>query len=153
MSGSFLGREKFDPQLIISQMMVMQALFYLCLGFSFFLMDNFMGVPLTMDQFFSSKMFAHGLKNRWAWATVFSFVLCALGNVLFLYVVIERAKKCLDFGATVYGFHIFFCWLYAGMPSYWHWWLVIILSTTLTVLLGEYICARREMREITIVRR
>jgi len=38
-----------------------------------------------------------------------------------LYVVVERAKKCLDFGSTLYGWHIFFCFLYDGLPSPWEW--------------------------------
>eukprot|EP00960_Hanusia_phi_P048916 759250-Hanusia_phi.AAC.6 len=151
MSGTFYGREHFDAQLIISQMCVMQALHYLALGASFFLMDSLMGVPISLDQFFTSNVFEN-MSTRLAWATVFSVFLCALCDVGFLYVVVERAKKCLDFGTTLYGFHILICFFYDGLPTHWVWWFCNILATILTVLTGEYVCARREMRDITIVR-
>mmetsp|Transcript_17435 Transcript_17435/g.42322 ORF Transcript_17435/g.42322 Transcript_17435/m.42322 type:complete len:153 (-) Transcript_17435:539-997(-) len=152
MSG-FFGKEKFDPQLIIAQMIVMQTLHYLCLGFAFFLMDGAMGVPITLDQFFTSNVFASGLTNNLALGSVFANLLAVAGNVWFLYIVVERAKKCLDFAATMYGFHILFCWYYGGMPTHWQWWTTTIASAVVTILVGEYVCARREMREITIVRR
>jgi hypothetical protein len=56
MSGIFYGKEQFDAQLIISQMVCMQALHYLGLGAAFFLMDTLMGVPMSLDQFFSAKV-------------------------------------------------------------------------------------------------
>ena len=140
-----------------------------------------------------------------------------------LYVVVERAKKCLDFGSTLYCWHIFFCFLYDGLPSAWEWslsslslsrslslarslsfprslavspslcaashsicfagyistryrhtrtcaytrarahthththththrWTCTIGACVVSIVVGEYVCARREMREITIVR-
>ena len=44
------------PQLIISQMVCMQALHYLGLGASYLLMDTLMGVPLSLDQFFTDNV-------------------------------------------------------------------------------------------------
>ena len=152
MSG-FYGKEKFDPQLIISQMIVMQTLHYIWLGCAFLLVDSVMGIPITLDQFFTSNVFASGLTNDFAWATVAASLVAVAGNICFLYVVVERAKKCLDFTVTLYGFHVIFCWFYGGMPTHWQWWTTTIIVALLTVLIGEYICAQREMREITIVRR
>jgi hypothetical protein len=37
-------------------MVCMQALHYLGLGVAFFLMDMFMGVPISLDQFFSASV-------------------------------------------------------------------------------------------------
>ena len=42
--------------LIIAQMLCMQALFYLGLGLAYVLMDTLMGVPLSLDQFFSADV-------------------------------------------------------------------------------------------------
>jgi hypothetical protein len=67
-----------------------------------------------------------------------------------LYVVVERAKKCLDFATTLYGWHIVICAVYNGLPGAWQWWTMIIGSCVVSILLGEYICARREMRDIIV---
>ena len=56
MSGIFYGKEQFDAQLIIAQMVCMQALHYLGLGAAYLLMDTLMGVPVSLDQFFSAKV-------------------------------------------------------------------------------------------------
>jgi len=129
MSGTFYGKEVFDAQLIIAQMLCMQALFYLGLGLAYVLMDTLMGVPLSLDQFFSAdvsrlcaraqaraaarvvaslarsrvchrrvsgpacprppqvaahttrvQVFADGMGNRMAWATVFGAFLAAFFN-------------------------------------------------------------------------
>jgi hypothetical protein len=61
MSGIFYGKEQFDAQLIISQMVCMQALHYLGMGVSFLLMDTLLGVPMSLDQFFSDRIFADGI--------------------------------------------------------------------------------------------
>lgn len=152
MSGLFYGKEQFDAQLIIAQMLCMQTLYYLGLGVAYLLMDTLMGVPLTLDQFFSAEVFADGMGNRRAWATIFGAFLAALFNTAALYVVVERAKKCLDFGTTLYGWHILLCIMYDGMPSSWEWWTCTIVACIVTIVVGEYACARREMRDITIVR-
>mmetsp|Transcript_88411 Transcript_88411/g.143141 ORF Transcript_88411/g.143141 Transcript_88411/m.143141 type:complete len:155 (+) Transcript_88411:188-652(+) len=152
MSGIFYGKEQFDAQFIISQMLCMQALHYLGLGVAYVLMDSLMGVPLSLDQFFGDDIFADGMGNRRAWATVFGAFIAAFLNTAALYVVVQRAKKCLDFGITLYVWHIVLCVVYNGLPGAWEWWVSTIGSCVATILLGEYVCARREMRDITIVR-
>lgn len=99
-----------------------------------------------------TQVFADGMGNRLAWATVFGAFLSAVLNAAALYVVVERAKKCLDFGATLYFWHIILCAIYGGLPSSWEWWLTILGSCVATILMGEYLCARREMQDITITR-
>ncbi|KAK4781198.1 hypothetical protein SAY87_017304 [Trapa incisa] len=66
--------------------------------------------------------------------------------------LIERAKKCLDFSATVYMIHLLFCMLYGGFPSSITWWVVNGTGLAIMALLGEYLCIRRELREIPITR-
>ena len=64
MSGTFYGKEQFDAQLIVAQMLCMQALYYLGLGVAYLLMDTLMGVPLTLDQFFSASVSPVGRDPR-----------------------------------------------------------------------------------------
>mmetsp|Transcript_36912 Transcript_36912/g.77090 ORF Transcript_36912/g.77090 Transcript_36912/m.77090 type:complete len:157 (-) Transcript_36912:99-569(-) len=151
MAGTFYGREKYDPQLIISQIIIMQCLHYLGLGFSYFLMDTLMGVPLTLSQFFSDDAFSN-ISTRMAWATIFGILINSIFNIAALIVVVERAKKCLDYGGTVYFLHICFCFMFNGIPGCWQWWLCNILALIIAVVFGEYVCANRELREIPMTR-
>jgi hypothetical protein len=64
--------------------------------------------------------------------------------------LIERAKKCLDFSATVYIVHLFICIIYGGWPTSLTWWVVNGTGIAVMALLGEYLCIRRELREIPI---
>lgn len=66
--------------------------------------------------------------------------------------LIERAKKCLDFSATLFIIHLFICIIYGGWPSSITWWVVNGTGLAVTALLGEYLCIRRELREIPIAR-
>lgn len=74
---------------------------------------------------------------------------CRAGYMLYL---IERAKKCLDFSATLFIIHLFICIIYGGWPSSITWWVVNGTGLAVTSLLGEYLCIRRELREIPIAR-
>jgi len=66
--------------------------------------------------------------------------------------LIERSKKCLDFAATIYIIHLCICIVYGGWPSSIAWWIVNGTGIALMALLGEYLCIRRELREIPIPR-
>ncbi len=65
-----------------------------------------------------------------------------------LVAIVERARKCLDFAATVYLFHfVLTCW-FGGFPVSLAWWIVHALALIAMTLLGEYLCMRYELREI-----
>lgn len=87
-----------------------------------------------------------------------SGVLCWLGLTMFhlecragyLLLLIERAKKCLDFSVTMYIIHLIFCSMYAGFPATVTWWVVNLICCVTTALIGEWLCMRREMKDIPI---
>uniref|UniRef100_A0A453EZR0 Uncharacterized protein n=1 Tax=Aegilops tauschii subsp. strangulata TaxID=200361 RepID=A0A453EZR0_AEGTS len=68
----------------------------------------------------------------------------------FMFYVIERAKKCLDFAATLYIIHLFICIIYGGWPASGTWWVVNIVGLAIMSLLGEYLCIRRELKDIPV---
>ena len=99
----------------------------------------------------------------------------------FLCVVIGRAKKCLDFTATVYFVHFVNCTVYSGFPSGVAWWALTTCSIVVMAMLGwvyqyfpraftacitpganlfsvfrlfhrECLCFQRELREIPLSR-
>mmetsp|Transcript_10269 Transcript_10269/g.23409 ORF Transcript_10269/g.23409 Transcript_10269/m.23409 type:complete len:149 (+) Transcript_10269:93-539(+) len=147
----FFGRDAFDPQLIISQMLVMQCCFYLSLGAFLVALDHLFGVPVNMDQFFTAYSFR--TSSSFGWSTLVAFLINSLAGAVTLMVVVERAKKCLDFAATVQFFHLISVCAYDGFPSHWEWWVVTILSLTITVVIGEVLCMRKELVEIPVGRR
>ena len=87
-----------------------------------------------------------------AWFIVNIASMICLGSAGFMLYVIERAKKCLDFAATLYIIHLFICIVYGGWPASVTWWVVNIAGLAIMALLGEYLCIRRELKEIPISR-
>lgn len=67
--------------------------------------------------------------------------------------MVERAKKCLDFTATLYFLHLLFCCAFRGWPRSFEWWLLNVTGMILMAVLGEWLCLRKEMRDIPLVRR
>jgi protein SYS1 len=61
--------------------------------------------------------------------------------------VVERAKKVLDFSCTLHAFHLFITVL-VGVPTQWTWWILMGVSLLVMTLLGEFLCMRKELREI-----
>jgi len=75
-----------------------------------------------------------------------------LNRAGYLLYLIERAKKCIDFSATLYIIHLVICICYGGWPSSFTWWIINIAGLALMALLGEYLCIRCELQEIPIPR-
>jgi protein SYS1 len=68
-----------------------------------------------------------------------------------LAVIVEKSKKCLDFAVTLFFLHLVISTFYGGFPARLDWWVVHIAATILMVLLGEYLCSRRELDEIPLL--
>lgn len=66
--------------------------------------------------------------------------------------LIKRAKKCLDFSATLYLIHLFICIVYGGWPSSITWWIINGTGFAVMALLGEWLCMRQELLEIPLPR-
>ena len=88
--------------------------------------------------------------KTWFFVNIASMI--CLGSAGFMLYVVERAKKCLDFAATLYIIHLFICIVYGGWPASVTWWVVNITGLAIMALLGEYLCIRRELKEIPISR-
>jgi protein SYS1 len=68
-----------------------------------------------------------------------------------LAVIVEKSKKCLDFSVTLFLLHLLLCTVYNGLPTALEWWIVHVLATIAMVVLGEYICSRRELDDIPLL--
>ncbi|XP_039809275.1 protein SYS1 homolog isoform X1 [Panicum virgatum] len=146
----FYGAMVWDPWLIVSQIVCLQCLYYLALGLSMALLVGTRVPRLTLLYFFDFATLTP--RTPTGWCAIASFLLAAVAGAGFMLYVIERAKKCLDFAATLYIIHLFICIVYGGWPASVTWWVVNIAGLAIMALLGEYLCIRRELKEIPISR-
>mmetsp|Transcript_52779 Transcript_52779/g.121172 ORF Transcript_52779/g.121172 Transcript_52779/m.121172 type:complete len:170 (-) Transcript_52779:256-765(-) len=143
----------FDPVLITAQIVAMQTLLYVSLGMWLLLLTALSGGDLSeisLDLVFSYSSVSLFLTG--GWRLMAAFFLNAIAGACFLCIVVERAKKCLDFSTTAHFLHLCFCYFYAGLPSNWEWWVLNGVTLALMALLGEFLCMRRELQDIPLFR-
>ncbi|KAM4771687.1 protein SYS1 homolog isoform 1-T3 [Rhinophrynus dorsalis] len=148
MAGQFRSY-KWDPILIISQIALMQLIYYSCLGLWLGALDLLIHYSPSLDQIFNYEILGfssvHGRVSMMAF--ILNSLTCALGLLYF----IRRGKQCLDFTVTVHMFHMVGCWIYTShIPSAFTWWLLNIVCIALMAVIGEYLCMRTELNEIPL---
>uniref|UniRef100_A0A0R3RV61 Protein SYS1 homolog n=1 Tax=Elaeophora elaphi TaxID=1147741 RepID=A0A0R3RV61_9BILA len=129
----------WDPGLIISQMMCMQATFYTA--------QCVLSVMLSIGGDYPSleQIFITEATQRGAVTQLLSVALCSL----MMSKVIGRSKQCLDFTCTLHFWHLIIITLYRkSIPMHIFWWLLQFLSIVLCTILGEYFCLQLESRDI-----
>ncbi|KAL4583906.1 hypothetical protein LXL04_008491 [Taraxacum kok-saghyz] len=146
----FYGSVVWDPWLIVAQIVCIQCLYYLTLGFFMAILVGTRVSTMSLVYFFDYATIT--LSTVTGWCVIASFILTSVAGAGFLVYLIERAKKCLDFSATIYIIHLFICIIYGGWPTSITWWIVNGTGLTVMALLGEYLCIQRELREIPISR-
>nr|GMD38760.1 protein SYS1 homolog [Ipomoea batatas] len=146
----FYGAVVWDPWLIVAQIVCLQCLYYLTLGI---FMAGLVGTRvsrISLVYFFDYASVT--VSTNTGWCVITSFILSSIAGAGYLVYVIERAKKCLDFASTLYVIHLFTSLVYGGWPSSLTWWVVNVTGFAVMALLGEYLCIKRELREIPISR-
>mmetsp|Transcript_5022 Transcript_5022/g.8757 ORF Transcript_5022/g.8757 Transcript_5022/m.8757 type:complete len:250 (-) Transcript_5022:370-1119(-) len=143
------GAAVWDPALIIAQIVSIQCLFYLSLGlWQLVFLGPYMVTRLSIYHLFSWRLM--DLKTFTGWMLVMANLVNAPLAALYLYCIVERAKKCLDFAATCYLFHLIFCCVHEGFPTSLGWWLSSSAGLLVMALLGEWLCVRKEMQDIPL---
>ncbi|KAK3239113.1 hypothetical protein CYMTET_50933 [Cymbomonas tetramitiformis] len=143
------GSTIWDPALICAQIVTMQTLYYLTLGMLFWLLlGSYVPSAISLYYFFDSA--AVSVKGFTGWMVITAYLANAAATAGFLCIVVERAKKCLDFSATLTMVHLFLCLVYSGFPSNVEWYVLNFLSLVIMAVLGEWLCMRRELREIPL---
>lgn len=146
----FYGSVVWDPWLILAQIVCLQCLYYLTLGVFVSIFVGTRVSHMSLVYFFDYATVTASTVT--GWSVIASILLTSVAGAGYMFHLIERAKKCLDFSATVYIIHLFICIVYGGWPSSITWWVVNGTGLALMALLGEYLCIRRELREIPITR-
>ncbi|KAH9289094.1 hypothetical protein KI387_033211, partial [Taxus chinensis] len=144
----FYGTIVWDPWLIVSQIICLQCLYYLSLGLFMWILVGSRVPRLTVIYFFDYSVVSTSTVT--GWCIMGAFFLNALAGAGYMFLLVERAKKCLDFSATVYIIHLFLCLIYGGWPSSITWWVSNGIGLAVMALLGEWLCIRRELRDIPI---
>ncbi|XP_052180776.1 uncharacterized protein LOC127793980 isoform X1 [Diospyros lotus] len=146
----FYGALVWDPLLIVAQIICFQCLYYLTLGLFMEILVGTRVSRISLVYFFDYVTITASTVT--GWCVIAAFLLSSLAGAVYMLYLIERAKKCLDFSATLYIIHLFICILYGGWPSSITWWVVNGTGVAVMALLGEYLCIRRDLREIPITR-
>ncbi|KAI0029960.1 integral membrane protein S linking to the trans Golgi network-domain-containing protein [Vararia minispora EC-137] len=86
------------------------------------------------------------------WVLAVTWVLACLVDVYYLFVIVRRPRMILDFAATLLFNHLVITTYYAAaLPTSLFFWLVVLGSAALTVVLAEQLCVKREMTEGLVV--
>uniref|UniRef100_A0A7S1U163 Protein SYS1 homolog n=1 Tax=Phaeomonas parva TaxID=124430 RepID=A0A7S1U163_9STRA len=140
---------QFDPTMITLQIVAMQCLYYAVLGLLLGMLRSLWGLDLSLDALFHARLINVGTAE--GWIQIMSLLACAPVGSLLLCIVVERAKKCLDFTATLHLLHLLFCTYHSGFPLHWDYWAATGTSFVAMVLLGEFLCSRRELQDIPVL--
>jgi len=136
--------KNFNPYLIFCQIVAMQCCHYLFLGILVQINHILYGQSITIDRMFTDEYVG--------WPDAFAVFLSysVVGSFL-MAIIVEKSKKCLDFSFTLFVVHLVIVCAYDGFPKSWDWWIIHFCSVVTMVLLGEYLCARREMDDIPLL--
>ncbi len=69
-----------------------------------------------------------------------------------LCLIVQKAKRCLDFTTTLFIINLVACSLYGGIPMSWEWWVSNLCAAVTMVVGGEYLCSIYELRELPLFR-
>jgi len=109
-------------------------------------LDFLLGQTISFGQLFTGL----SISNTPGLISLISVVVTAAFFPWALVVVVERARKCLDFTVTLFIFHLAFAVALDKFPTYWLWWLVHVVCLIYITLVGENLCMRKEMQEIPL---
>lgn len=147
--GRLYGRESYRPLRIILQMLTLQAVFYASAACACFVAASVSAVawsPLLLLDAAHATVFTPA-----GWVSICGLFAAAFATAAALPPVVERAKKAVDFTFTVFFVHGALCAAAAGaLPLNATWWLSTAVAFVVAAALGEYLCVRREMSEISV---
>jgi len=139
----------WDPWTIVSQILTLQAIFYLFLGIWIAVFCLMSDSPRSLDQIFSyTELNPNKVGGKLLIAAFFFNALnCSLG----LWYIVQRTKLCLDFTATVHLLHLVCCtWYNGSLPLSATWWAINLVCVTTMCVTGEFLCMRTELSTIPV---
>ncbi|XP_055851356.1 protein SYS1 homolog [Episyrphus balteatus] len=140
---------QWDLLLIFGQILSMQFFTYSLLGLVLLLVSYVLDENLAVSSFFRyDVLWLSKIHGR---IIFFVFLTTSVLSTLLLWVVVKRAKLCLDFSSTFHGFHLLICWWYnSSFPTHLSWWLLNIITSAIMCIGGEVLCLKSELKKIPV---
>lgn len=145
--GRLYGQDAFRPSRLILMILYMQGVHTLVLGLAAFTLFALVGLDFYPAAVFSPQLVS--TSDGGGWALIFASVIASIGTAVGLAYIVERAKKALDFVFTVYFWYAVACGVLGDGFSA-AWWVVNLLCLIVATALGEFLCLRREMQDISV---
>ncbi|EGX46975.1 hypothetical protein TWF173_001628 [Orbilia oligospora] len=139
--------ESLSPLWILSQIILLQAAFYVVAAILFLFTTLVLGSAFSLDLMFSWVPLQ--ADNAVGWTLAMVWICNSLTNVISITLLIIRTKFVLDFALTIHFIHLIITSLYShSLPSSWLWWAVQLGSSLITISLASWLCQKRELRPL-----
>ena len=148
MATGFFKRNAWDPFLLVSQIVAVQAIFYSGLGFWLVIIRSLVHRHISLKFIFNASV--HSFTSTAGKLQLVSFLINSLTSSISLWCIVQRAKLCLDFAFTEHFIHFVLCWVTFGFPSSWVWWLMNVVGVLFVSIVSEYLCMRFETKAIPV---
>ena len=146
----FVRMRRQDPVLIVFQILALQCLYYAALGAFYICCHLLYGMPLHMDRFFATAK-TLDFRSTSSGLELLGVLAGGFAGAGLLCVVVEKSRKCLDFAVTMHACHLAACLAYSELElPHWTWWLCHGSALVVMIVLGEYLCSRRELQDIPL---
>lgn len=147
--GQFYGRERFDPIGISSRIVALQLVFYSVFATTAFTLSTLVGVPWTVLNILEASN-GFSVDTALGWCDQIALFVAALASAAAMPYIVQRAKKTPDFSFTLYFVHLVTSSTFSAFPGSSTWWVSHIAALLLTSTVGEQLCLRKEMQEISV---
>ncbi len=148
MQGRLFGDGGWNPRNILLRIALQQAAFYAAYASCLALLALTVGTSLHPDYIWSPKRVS--VLTSFGWAGIVSWIAADVSSCWALPYTAQRAKRCWDYSATVLILHTVLSWVYDAFPLHWDWWVIAAVSFVITTTLGEWLCMRVEMADISV---
>ncbi len=146
--GRFYGRDVYQPAKILCQIIAMQALFSASLLLCVYVLAALSDAPFAPQSLLDGGSLT--VFSAQGWCRIGGLFATALASAACMPIIVERSKKAVDFAFTVYFLHGVACATLGQAPTSGTWWVTHVCAFIFTAALGEYLCMRREMQDITV---
>jgi len=150
MGGSF-RHYIWDPMLIISQILAIQGFYYTSFGVILSVLFQLTSTSPTMQHLLNPSH--QNLGNLENTLVVMASALNSLCVAVFLWLVVQRAKLCLDFTCTLHFLHALVGWIYSGVLVTFSSFIIQIICISISAIVGEYLCMRSALLDIPLIQR
>ena len=135
MGGSF-RTYIWDPVLIVSQIVAIQGFYYTTLGILMSILFQLSSTSPTLSHLINPRHL--NLSNLENTLVVMAMAINSLCVAVFLWVIVQRAKLCLDFTCTLHFLHALIGWSYCGTLLTFSSFIIQIVCISISAIVGEY---------------